>query len=323
MKPIFRLIVFIALSVLLFSCKTTDTIKILGMPKTEIYTPEMKKIATINDDGFVDVKFSKRIHYPFLMSRNPDSDDYVPFALDYREYNYAGKQTFGWTLGLVSYSGLLGGLLTTVIDGTTGGASLLAIAALALPATYLVCRDMPLGSVQTNYNFKYPSEFKTNQESKFVDFVDDGYIKNISKKNDQAEKNSSTSEINTNILSSSKSIISLKDYGKQVEGEYIGVGKLIQNDAVIESFDNIKVTLKRNNKNHVFVEVQTNDGLGFFASESSYEVKKSDKDGWMLIMEEIPDAQIQIDNAMNLLYKHPRVNIDGEIYILEISAKKR
>ena len=37
----------------------------------------------------------------------------------------------------------------------------------------------------------------------------------------------------------------------------------------------------------------------------------------------IPSAVISIDSKGNLVYYHPKVNIDGEIYTLEINAIKQ
>ncbi len=316
MKVIFRLIVLVTFCALQFSCKTTDTIKIIGTPKTEIYTPEMKKIATINDNGAVDVKFSKRTHYSFLMSRVPGSKDYVPFAIDYLE-NSQKTMVWGWTLYTV-------GLSSLVIGGAIVSTPMMAIGGLVTAGSIWPICSAYSGGIQTMYNFKYPTEFKTNQSLKFVDFVDDGYIKKVESKQDKIEENNDvTSENNLKASSALKSVISLKDYGKQIEGEYIGSGKLKQDGMTIETFDGLIISIEKYTKKDVYVNVKTSDGIEFFSSKILYNIGVSENGGFVLSMEDMPSAKIQINESNDLQYNHPNVNIDGDVYTLEISAVKK
>lgn len=322
MKVIFRLIVLVTFCALQFSCKTTDTIKILGTPKTEIYTPEMKKIATINDNGAVDVEFSKFTHYSYLMSRVPGSKDYVPFAIDYFETDQK-KKSLGWTLYAVGLSSIIiGGPVAS--SSYAAGMSMIGIGGVvAMSSIWPLCSAYA-GGVQTKYNFKYPTEFKTNQSLKFVDFVDDGYIKKVESKQDKIEENNDvTSENNLKASSALKSVISLKDYGKQIEGEYIGSGKLKQDGMTIETFDGLIISIEKYTKKDVYVNVKTSDGIEFFSSKILYNIGVSENGGFVLSMEDMPSAKIQINESNDLQYNHPNVNIDGDVYTLEISAVKK
>lgn len=322
MKIILRLIVLVAFSVLQFSCKTTDTIKISGIPDTEIYTPDMKKIGTINKDGNVEVKISRDNYYPFLMSRTSDSNDFVPFALDYKKSNFRLKSSLGYTLEVIGLGAIFGSIVP-LVDGSVGsGAAILTVGALSIATSCWLLSD--LYGMPAMYNYKYLPETKTNQDFKFANFIDNGYIKNIENQSITNKENPVVSSASKeNVSKFSKPMVFLKDHAKQVEGVFVGSGNLMQYGEIVERFEGVRVILKRSNKNKVLVDVKTKDGLSFFSSEISYNIKKSEDNGWMLNMQDMPAAQIQINTDMSLQFYHPEVNIDGDIYTLEISADKR
>lgn len=70
------------------------------------------------------------------------------------------------------------------------------------------------------------------------------------------------------------------------------------------------------------VQVFEGSGESFFSAGNKYGIKKG-RDGFSLALQGIPSAVITINGKGALAYCHPKVNIDGEIYTLEISASKR
>ncbi|MBO7317455.1 MAG: hypothetical protein J6U43_01875, partial [Bacteroidales bacterium] len=64
-------------------------------------------------------------------------------------------------------------------------------------------------------------------------------------------------------------------------------------------------------------------GVEFFGEASSYTVKRNSDKTYSLIHEKVSEATIEINAVNNMLYLHPRVNIDGDMYILEIKASKK
>lgn len=113
----------------------------------------------------------------------------------------------------------------------------------------------------------------------------------------------------------------IKDFGRLIEGTYIGYGSLLQNDNIVEKYEKINISVKRINKNTVSVDV-FESGDAFFSSKTEYSIKKN-ADKYLMSLKGIPSAVISIDAQGNLVYHHPKVNIDGEIYTLEINVKKR
>ena len=105
-----------------------------------------------------------------------------------------------------------------------------------------------------------------------------------------------------------------------MSGTYLGNGTLLYNGSTIESYSSIEVVIDRKSKNTVNVRVIEN-GESFFASDLEYPVKRVD-DGYELKLTGISNAVISIDNNGNLSFYHPKVNIDGVLYTLNINAKK-
>lgn len=91
---------------------------------------------------------------------------------------------------------------------------------------------------------------------------------------------------------------------------------------IIEEYSNVKVVVLRIDNNTVNVDVVEN-GESYFSTKSKYQVKKKGKNTYVLSLNGIPDAFITIDNAGHLTYIHPKVNIDGDIYTLNITATKK
>lgn len=69
------------------------------------------------------------------------------------------------------------------------------------------------------------------------------------------------------------------------------------------------------------VDVYENGSL-YFSSTCLYSVTEKNKGGYNLKLKDIPEASIKIDKNGNMSYYHPKVDIEGDIYILKISAKK-
>lgn len=181
-----------------------------------------------------------------------------------------------------------------------------------------------------DYKFKYKSFQNTNQDLTFTDYVNSGFKREIGGSNKTYFSDANDTPVSCDDVSvsskaksrTSKANKTLNDYGRQLGGTYIGLGKLIFKDEVIESYKNMKVVLTRVDKNNVMVQVFEGSGESFFSAGNKYGIKKG-RDGFSLALQGIPSAVITVNGKGALAYCHPKVNIDGEIYTLEISASKR
>lgn len=284
----------ILLGCLLTSCTVSQTLTISGTPGTEIYDPTMKLVGKIQNDGIAKVEVDVYEHCPFLMSRIPDTQTFIPFALDYKALN----DQWQVALGIPTFS--LG---------------------------WIGMRDHVFNCDQNNYNFKYLKNLKTNEDFNFVPIVDNGTRKTLSNRTSiaaseetppvEAPGEVTTSAVRHISSSANRKII---DFAKEISYTYVGTGKLQQSGKDVETYDKISVVITRVDNSHVLVNVVEN-GQPFFSSELKYSVSKT-TDGYQLVLPSITSAIINIGMEGELTYTHPKVKIDGGLYELLIKAKR-
>lgn len=333
MKRNYMITCLVLLCCILTSCETYQSLTIKGQPGTEIYSPNMDKVGVISNKGIAKITLSRDGYYAYLMSLQPGTSQLIPFALDFHHKSFNGTRA-ELAAGYILASA---GLLCTLTGGfaAIGGTSDLVAPFLGggLGAALLgACIGGPAASrceqTQYKYHFQYLPFQSTNQDIQFTSIVDEGTNKNeptvTTRANKRAvsssasTKHPSESSVSIRKTSSSKRIIN--DLGKAVSGIYKGTGMLIQDENTIEKYNNIRIEITRIDRNHVYVNVIEN-GESFFSSESEYSIKTSEK-GYTLTLKDIPSAIIVIDTKGQVAYYHPKVNIEGEIYTLEISANK-
>ena len=333
MKKIIELLGIVICVILLHSCTTSQKITVQGTPGTEIYSPAMERLGIVGPNGKVSFKISSDDYFSYLMSKNAGANELIPFALDYKRHSFIGTQILKWTgytvVTVGAFSALVGGIACIGGDGDEVGVPFLAAGggAAALGAIIGMPADMRSNQTQYEHKYKYLSVQETNQDVHFNQIVDVGYRKtkqnndnNAPHVSDRANNGSSSSTATRRKSSVSKR--TLNDNAKFVSGSYFGTGYLTQKGKVVEEYDNIKVVIVRIDKNNVNVDVFEN-GESYFSKTNKYQVMKKGKNTYVLSLDGISDALITIDNAGHLTYIHPKVNIDGEIYTLNLTANKK
>ena len=328
----FLLVTFSVL--LLGSCSTSQKVTIQGVPGTDIYSPRMEKLGVVGPNAQVSFKISSDDYFSYLMSRDAGSNQLVPFALDYKNHSYTGTQVLKYLGYGISAAGAFSCLVgaSTCINGdfeevgapfaAAGGGAVLLGMAIGMPA------DARSNQTQYEHKYKYLSIQNTNQDFRFAPIVDLGDKKTL--QNDGVSETVATIINHNNSATSStaarkKSSVSkrtLNDNAKFISGTYSGTGYLSQKGKIIEEYANAKVVVLRIDNNTVNVDV-IESGESYFSTKSKYQVTKKGKNTYVLSLKGIPDAFITIDNAGHLTYIHPKVNIDGEIYTLNITATKK
>lgn len=328
MKRLIELLGIVVCVILLHSCTTSQKITVQGAPGTEIYSPSMEKLGVVGSNGKVSLKISRHYYYSYLMSRNAKTNEFVPFALDYKYCNNALATSIYSTGVVTAFTGALVGGISLAAGGDTPeitglGAAMLGTGLLmTIPANYY-CQK-----THGDDQFKYLKNQRTNQDFSFLPIKDTGYNKTLQDDDNKylatptSEKTSSNSSSTVARKKLSVSKRSLTDNAKFVSGTYTGSGYLTQKGKVIEEYSAMKVVVLHIDNNTVNIDVVEN-GESYFSSKTEYKVKKKGKNTYVLFLEDIPDASIIIDNAGHLSYIHPKVNIDGEIYTLNITANKK
>lgn len=333
MKRLIELLGIVICVILLHSCTTSQKITIQGTPGTEIYSPAMERLGTVSSNGKVSFKISSDDYFSYLMSKNAGANELIPFALDYKRHSFIGTQILKWTgytvVAAGAFSALVGGIACIGGDGDEVGGPFLAAGggAAALWAIIGMPADMRSNQTQYEHKYKYLSVQETNQDVHFTQIVDVGYRKtkhnydnNAPHVSDRANNGSPSSTATRRKSSVSKR--TLNDNAKLVSGSYFGTGYLTQKGKVIEEYAKIKVVIARIDNNNVNIDVFEN-GESYFSKTNKYQVTKKGKNTYVLSLDGISDALITIDNAGHLTYIHPKVNIDGEIYTLNLTANKK
>lgn len=322
MKFVFYLML-LAFCALMSSCSTTQKFTVVGNPNTEIYAPDGAKIGQINSSGKAKLELPSDAYYAYLLSKSQDSNDLVPFALDFKKKSYNGCKT-ACVVGLIGLSEGIGALLTggimLIADSELALGPILAAAgggaALSFGGIYSSTQAR-LDQLDHAYQFQYMNAQKTNSDIAFTRPVPEEVI--ATKPNDELQVGT-FNLAEKKIEDSQKSTKSLNKLSSKVEGEYRGTGILTLNGEVIERYSNMKIAIKSISNNEVKVSVYENDGTQFFETSDNYSVKKESLGAYKLLHTSINGAVIKISRNKKVSFIHPKVNIDGDNYILTISS---
>lgn len=298
MKTFIRISFLLAVCLAVASCSSTQKITIVGTPGTEILKHDYTKIGDIPSSGQLQLKLKTKNYYcPFLLSHNPETGQYVPFAINYQYKNYKAKLAteYAFCFVVIGWPMFLNDMMKTTMG----------------------------------YNFKYLDTQKTNDKFAFTAYDNTGERRTVGAAagvavptGGDAAASMGAEPYSMARPRTSKAVRTLGDYGKAVAGTYRGTGKLRQGDNVIESYTGMTVTLERIGRNTVAVNVVDGNGEPFFGRADTYGIKKGSGQGYSLTLNGIPSATISVDGNGKLVYLHPKVSIEGEIYTLEISASK-
>lgn len=288
----------------LVSCSSYQRITVAGTPGTDIYTPGYDKLGTIQPDGQVEVKVSKKTYYSYLLYRDVKTGMNLPFALDYRNVNQRVARVTG---AFFCFTGL----------------------GFFIPGMIILSPSFKQGEQYDN--FKYLSHQITNQNLSFTPYDNNGFKRSPVGNISAASADASVGNVDTSSSSSISSAVrarllkrraALQDYGKLLEGTYVGVGSLSYGTEVLERYNNMKVRLKRLDDKHVQVEVYESNGETFFNVGHRYAIEKTGEDEFFLSLEGTPSATISVSQDHRLTYHHSQVDIGGDLYTLDISASK-
>lgn len=314
---------------ILSGCTSSQTLTVKGMPGTTIYTPNMKKVGVVENNGKAKITLPRGGYYAYLLSQRNGSELLIPFALDYKHKSYAGTFTLRnlmyFTAGLGVLASTTGAIALAGGDEDIGTAFLvggfgttLISAAVGIPVD---CRS---SQAQYDHKFKYLSWQITNEDMNHMPIVDNGINKTASLVKQDAPAELHTIDMPASLSSTAKrrtstSTRSIRDYGKAISGKYVGFGTLSKGNETIERYKEISINITRITANTVSVEVIV-DGEPFFNANSEYTIKRTNN-VYNMTLKGIPSATITIDNNNVLTYNHPKVNIEGDIYTLSITAQ--
>lgn len=299
------------------SCNTYTNFTVLTDPGTEIYNTDYQKVAIADNMGKANIKHADKNHATLMLSHKPGTDYYVPFALDYKEKKFNGLRNSILIGSILT----VGGLCATGINKEAGiMVSEMGLLTLVGSEFFIPRSSQP----NHEYSYKYLPIQHANQDIAITQpvLVSSNAEKKTTTSSTASKTKSQTSSVSRKKINSTASTKTLKDNASSIEGSYVGTGSLKKGNTVVESYSNIKVTVKKKSKDVVLVNVVESNGSKYFETDCEYTINKLSNGKYSLTLNGINSATINIDTKNNMIYVHPRVNIDGEIYSLNISAKK-
>lgn len=288
MKKITLYIIICLLSCGISSCYSSkQKVTFYGEPGTEIYNPKLEKLGTIENDGKTEIKLSRYEYIPFLLSYDKTSNKYYPFGIDF-------KYTNEHLVRLLIFTPLTVGWWAIFNNGY-------------------------IDSDQLTYGYKYLNEQKILNYYPNADYPNTGPRREIAKFDNEEVSNSATESLLQKKTSTRSKLIQ-KNLSEQLQGEYIGTGKLLKGSKVIESHDNVSILMAPIDKNTVSVKILINGDEAIIA-ECEYTIKRLSNNRFTLISKSNKSAKITISEN-TLTYNNSKVEIDGVIYKLVISVSK-
>lgn len=330
MKTYISFLIVVCLIFTTTSCGITQKFVVAGEPGTEIYDPLMDKVGVIDNTGKAKIIFKSKeynkVYVAYLMAHKAGSDQYIPFALNYKNSKLAHGKILGYgVLPSLALTGLGAGLMST---SDVAGGVMLGGGAAAVTVS-LVTWGVFEAFASPSEKFRYLKEQNTIQDFHFTKPVFTADVKtlitgasvSVNNNNSQSDDLENEDSARSRKTLSDKSRRSLKDIAQVIEGVYTGIGTLTDiNGNIIEEYSEIEIEITRVDNKNVTINVIDDNGEQFFVSSNSYKVSKDSKGNFSLSHNKIKGADVQIDKNGKVTYKHPKVNIDGDMYTLKINA---
>lgn len=315
-------------SLIMLSCKSSQTIIVHAAPGTKIYTPAdiQNPVGSVSNSGKLKVKLSVKPYFGYLLAEAPQSSLKVPFGLDYKDSKYHLNVLTG-TLCTTFGSCLITTGILFSSDTPSTGIGLAAGGALLTAAGIKALCSTPFDGWQACSDFAYEKNQNAIQDIPLSSSLERNDPPRPAAETGRPEKTlrskavSGASATATSVQKASKAKKSRTDFGAAVAGDYTGSGMLKSARTTVESYGNILVSIVRINASTVRVRVIEN-GEEFFESPMDYTVKRQKNGSYLLTLPDIPSAKITLTPDHKLIYIHDKVNIDSEIYTLSITARK-
>lgn len=254
--------IILACYLMLYSCKTTETFTVQALPGTKIYSPENIETpkGEVPQSGKVKIKLSlKKEYYGYLIAEMPQSKIRAPFGLDYKRLNTLN--TIGGVWGIIfGPSAIAGGILSISEDTGLGAAAL--GAGVALTALGIHCmQNEPTDGICSDLDFIYLKNQTAIQDIPFsstTSVIDPARPSSVEPTEKVLRKKTTSgntvAEPKTTTTTPTKAKRRLNDFGASIAGEYSGTGELLKGKAAIETYNDIRIVIMREDKDLVKVQ---------------------------------------------------------------------
>lgn len=308
----------LTISVCLVSCKTTEKFTVSTPSGMQLYLPnnQEKPIATA-DGKPTKVEVPSAMYCGYMIAKPEDSNFYIPFGIDFHEdaHKQARAAVYSPCVGFPLMFSSIACLPLIVPTGLIFISTVVAVP---------VATDR-FKQTAYDYNFGYDKKQVFEMPHLSANLLHPNPPKGATTlpapSASGRKKASSGKEISTQTESGSKAKKNRSDFARTISGTYNGTGKLLVGKTIDENYPEISVVIERIDKNHVKVRV-IESGEDFFDGVLTYTATRNKKGGYLLSIDNLPEATITVSKTGKLEFNHKKVNIDNTMYTLHISATK-
>lgn len=324
-------------ALMLSSCSTTSKMTLTAPINATIVNPQNETLG-VSNTGHVQLEVIDKTYYPYLIAQDAATGLSVPFGIDVHRNKYMGeKMAFGAGIGFAgaglfaNFVGLImliatgddDDLLNTELGFICGGlgADLIGLGLVA-PS------EQRLQQTMHHYEMAYNKKQSVSFEGLSTKLINPDAPKDAQNASMQTTKKrratSSSDNVKENANDATTAVAkrNRNDHGAKVAGTYIGKGTLYKGKDVDEEYSEVKVVITRIDKTHVAVQV-IEGGEDFFTSPLEYVIESTVAKGYKLSIDGTPSATITIDNRGFMRFDHKKVNIDGELFSLSLTGKRK
>lgn len=315
---------------MLFGCSTTEKINVSARPGTEIHIPGKAGCHYVPESGKLKIELSSDGYYGYLLSKEPGSNMLVPFGIDCKNNRHIGTQVAFGCSSILTLAGLTSTAIGIVAlctgDEESSTPFFIAGGGAVVGALGLAATESRMKQTAYDHEFSYFKNQKAiqnvNLSCKLLREDSPKEAKEPSVANKRGKAALSPGNHNTKEATKTPAKVKkrIKNYGKDISGEYSGTGRLLQNKISIEDYGDIKVIVSRVSNNEVTVRIIEN-GEDYFESPLQCSVSKAKDGSYSLSISGFPSAKIRI-SAKGVLNSEQTIEIDDEIYVLKVDAKK-
>lgn len=336
-QQIILLIAAIIGTAILSSCSTTEKFYInSSVPANVTYTSvkNAREIKSINVQPGIptEIEIPSNMYLGYVVAKDPATGLEMPVGLNLHENIHKKNKTLGW-LGFSAYpigAGLMGAGIA-LADANPGIGMSLSILGpsymLGMGLYGILAWQFRAGQISYIYKFGYDKEqvvdfsglsakiLYPDPPKDFEDSTGSALANDVSSGNHFRKETGTNTPVKTTKIKA-------KDAASLAAGTYAGSGQLILDDETTDTYPNMEIEIVKVGKNLVSVTVKT-DGEEFFESPLTCQVKKN-KDGSLnLQLQDTPTVYIRISKNGNLSFSHRSIQVDNDIYTLNIQGEKR
>lgn len=329
-------------ALLVQSCTSTERFNVTASPNQKLYLPSNLAAAVDApyENGEYQMDVPSAYYLGYMTARDPETGLAVPFGLDVHKKSRASTKTSagtGITVGSIGLVGMLTGLMVEAIGSSESvdDPDLVTSGLVVALSSMAVCGagygwGLPANQKLKQLAYQYQFTYDKNQSPYSGKLSKTLLNPNPQKQAEPAARKravsgdmaqsvapSATTPAGTTVAKKSR-----KHANAITAGTYAAEGKLFKGNAVDEAYPDMQLVIDQAENGTYNVNV-LESGEDFFGAPLVFEFSGKNENGdTILTLKGLPEATLTVTADGRLLFRHPAVLIDNEVYTLSVNGKK-